>query len=98
MGLLDILNNLGDGPKEGPAEGDADRIASVEAVLDEVRPSLQMDGGGIQLLRVEEDGRVVVRMFGACSSCHSQTMTLHDGIEPRLAGRLDWFTGLEVMP
>jgi len=96
MGLLDILNNLGDVPDEGPAEGDAQRIAEVDAILDEVRPSLEMDGGGIQIVRVEEDGRVVLRMFGACSSCHAQSMTLHDGIEPRLSSRLPWFTGVEL--
>jgi len=96
MGLLDILNNLGGAPEESPAEGDAVRIAEVEVVLDEVRPSLEMDGGGVQLVRIDDDGRVFLRMFGACSSCHAQGMTLHDGIEPRLA-RLAWFTGVESL-
>ncbi|MDF1797861.1 MAG: NifU family protein [Planctomycetota bacterium] len=96
MGLLDILNNLGGGPDKSPAEGDAARIAEVEVVLNEVRPSLEMDGGGVQLVRIDDDGVVHLRMFGACSGCHAQGMTLHDGIEPRLA-RLPWFTGVKSL-
>ena len=97
MGLLDILNNLGDAPDDTPADGDPQRVKEVEAILDEVRPSLESDGGGIQLVRIDDEGRVALRMFGACSSCHAQSMTLHDGIEPRLSTRLPWFTGVELV-
>ena len=41
----------------------------VEAVLDEIRPSLQADGGDVELIDVTEDGIVKVRLKGACAGC-----------------------------
>jgi Fe-S cluster biogenesis protein NfuA len=52
----------------------------VEAVLAEVRPSLQADGGDVELVDVD-DGVVKLRLTGACSGCPMSTMTLRDGIE-----------------
>lgn len=52
----------------------------VEEVLTKIRPSLQADGGDIELIGVE-GGIVTVRFTGACSGCPMRTMTLHDGIE-----------------
>ncbi|SJZ32337.1 NifU family protein [Selenihalanaerobacter shriftii] len=52
----------------------------VEAALDKVRPSLQADGGDVEL--VEIDGGVVkVRLTGACGGCPMSQMTLKNGIE-----------------
>lgn len=52
----------------------------VEAALDQVRPSLQADGGDVELVSVD-DGVVSVRLTGACSGCPMSTMTLKMGIE-----------------
>ena len=38
---------------------------TVQAVLDQIRPSLQADGGDIELVGIE-DGIVKVRLSGAC--------------------------------
>jgi len=46
-----------------------------------VRPSLQADGGDIELVSVEADGVVKVRLRGACGSCPMSTMTLKMGVE-----------------
>jgi Fe-S cluster biogenesis protein NfuA len=51
----------------------------VEAVLKQIRPSLQADGGDVELVDVT-DGRVSVRLKGACQGCPMATMTLQDGI------------------
>ncbi|MGD9808417.1 MAG: NifU family protein [Deferribacterales bacterium] len=56
----------------------------VEEVLDQVRPTLQADGGDIELLDVSEDGIVKVQLTGACGSCPFSTMTLKHGVEARL--------------
>ncbi len=56
----------------------------VEEVLDQVRPTLQADGGDIDLLDVSEDGIVKVQLTGACGSCPFSTMTLKHGVEARL--------------
>ena len=57
----------------------------VEAVLDQVRPALQYDGGDIELVNVNEsEGIVEVRLVGACGSCPMSTMTLTMGVERAL--------------
>jgi len=52
----------------------------VQEVLNIVRPSLQADGGDVELVDVK-DGIVSVRLKGACSGCPMSTMTLKKGIE-----------------
>lgn len=52
----------------------------VEEVLAEIRPHLEADGGGIELVDIEE-GTVTVRLTGACSGCPMRIMTLQNGIE-----------------
>lgn len=53
----------------------------VENVLDKVRPMLQRDGGNVELVDVQDDGIVKVRLTGACSGCPMSTMTLKNAIE-----------------
>jgi len=55
----------------------------INAVLDEIRPYLQSDGGDVTLVDYV-DGEVKVRLIGACSGCPSSTATLKNGIERRL--------------
>ena len=52
----------------------------VEAVLNKVRPSLQADGGDVELVDVV-DGVVQVRLQGACAGCPMSQMNLKNGIE-----------------
>ena len=59
----------------------------VEAVLEEIRPALQADGGDVELVDVTE-GVVKVSLKGACSGCPMSTMTLKQGIERLLKERL----------
>ena len=47
----------------------------VEAVIGKIRPSLQADGGDVELVDVTADGIVKVRLKGACAGAMS-TMTL----------------------
>lgn len=52
----------------------------IQIAIDRVRPSLQADGGDVELVEVK-DGVVSVRLTGACGGCPMATMTLRDGIE-----------------
>jgi len=52
----------------------------VEAALAKVRPSLQADGGDVELVDVN-DGVVKLKLKGACAGCPMATMTLRNGIE-----------------
>jgi len=38
----------------------------VESALNKVRPSLQADGGDVQLIDVDDQGVVKVKLTGAC--------------------------------
>jgi Fe-S cluster biogenesis protein NfuA len=53
----------------------------VKAILDEVRPALQADGGDVELIDVDDQGIVKVRLQGACSGCPMASMTLKNSIE-----------------
>ena len=52
----------------------------VEAALADIRPTLQADGGDVELIGVE-DGVVKVRLTGACGGCPMAKMTLRNGVE-----------------
>jgi Fe-S cluster biogenesis protein NfuA len=51
----------------------------VEAALKKIRPSLQADGGDVELVDVK-NGVVRVRLKGACNGCPMAAMTLQKGI------------------
>jgi Fe-S cluster biogenesis protein NfuA len=53
----------------------------VQDALDKVRPSLQADGGDVQLVDVDDEGVVKVKLMGACGGCPMSQMTLKMGIE-----------------
>jgi Fe-S cluster biogenesis protein NfuA len=56
----------------------------VKKVIDRIRPSLQSDGGDVELIDVGDDGVVTVRLVGACQGCPMAQMTLKNGIEKSL--------------
>jgi len=53
----------------------------VEDALKEVRPMLEADGGNVELISVSDDGKVTLRLTGACGSCPMSQMTLKMGVE-----------------
>jgi Fe-S cluster biogenesis protein NfuA len=53
----------------------------VKTALENVRPSLQADGGDVEFVSVSEDGVVSVKLTGACGGCPMAQMTLKMGIE-----------------
>ncbi len=61
--------------------------AKVEGVLNKIRPSLVADGGNVELVSVK-DGKVQVRLTGACGGCPMANMTLKMGIERALKAEI----------
>ena len=53
----------------------------VADVIETVRPALQGHGGDVELVGVEEDNTVKVRLQGACQGCPGAAMTMKMGIE-----------------
>ena len=55
--------------------------SKVEEALTEIRPFLQNDGGDIELVEIENDSLVKVRLKGNCIGCSVNQMTLKSGVE-----------------
>lgn len=68
----------------------------VEKALEKIRPMLQMDGGDVELVDVE-DGVVKVRLKGACHGCPMSQMTLQHGIEQVLKKEVDGVKKVEAV-
>lgn len=80
-----------------PASGkltNLQRIRRIETVLASIRPTLQRDGGDVELLDVEGKN-VYVKLTGACTGCQMAAMTL-GGIQQRLIEELGEF--VKVIP
>ncbi len=72
-------------PKDSKQAGgpSSETERKILAVLEEIRPFVQGDGGDI-IYAGYEDGVVRVVLQGSCAGCPSSTMTLKMGIEQRL--------------
>lgn len=70
------------GPNCGCAApaAEADFETKLRRVLDKVRPFLQMDGGDIELVAIE-DKNALVRLHGACVGCSSSIYTMTMGVD-----------------
>ncbi len=69
----------------------------VEKVLNKIRPSLQADGGDVELVEVTGDGIVKVKLTGACRGCPMATLTLKVGIEKTLKKEVPEIKSVEAV-
>jgi Fe-S cluster biogenesis protein NfuA len=54
----------------------------VKDVIDSViRPALRSHGGNIELVEIDDDKNISLRLQGACSGCPGAAMTMKAGIE-----------------
>jgi Fe-S cluster biogenesis protein NfuA len=74
------------GRDEAGAEKSFEELVS--EVIETVRPALQGHGGDVELLGVDEDKTVRVRLQGACRGCPGAMMTMKMGIERILRERV----------
>lgn len=61
----------------------------VELALNKIKPSLQAEGGDVELVEVSPEGVVKVRLTGACRGCPMSQMTLKMGIEKMLKKEIE---------
>lgn len=59
-------------------------LENIEEVLSRIRPYLQIDGGDVEAVSIDNDSIVKVRLLGSCNSCPLNLMTLRAGIERTL--------------
>ncbi len=56
----------------------------VTAIINQLRPAIQSDGGDLEFVDVDDNGVVQVKLHGACVGCPSAAMTLKFGVERNL--------------
>ena len=71
--------------------------SKVAEVVELIRPSIQADGGDIELIGVDDNGVVSIRFLGECIGCPSLDMTLQGGIEATLKERIEGVTHVEAV-
>ncbi len=67
----------------------------VQEALDQIRPTLQKDGGDVVLIDVSDKGVVKVQLTGACKGCPMSQVTLKEGIEKFLKSEVPQVTTVE---
>ena len=60
----------------------------VKEIIETIRASLQSHGGDVELVGIDDDNTVSVRLQGACQGCPGATMTMKMGIERILKERI----------
>jgi Fe-S cluster biogenesis protein NfuA len=79
--------------------GSAEDLRSrIEAVIEEeVRPGLQADGGDVELVGVDQDRIVQIRLLGSCQGCASSIYSTTMGIEAAVKARVPEVRFLEAV-
>lgn len=62
--------------------------AEVEKAIKEIQPHLKADGGDIELVDVDKEGNVKVKLKGSCAGCPMSQMTLQWGVERYLKNKV----------
>lgn len=71
------------------------REAEVQKVLNTLRPAMEADGGGVELVEISDMGIIKVRFKGACLLCPSINLTLKFGLIQTLKQNLSWVTDVQ---
>ena len=69
----------------------------VKEALENIRPSLQNDGGDIEFVKLDGN-KVYVKLKGACAGCMMAQMTLKNGVERMLRYNVDENLEVENLP
>jgi len=74
----------------GCTEADTEQTLEekVQDIIGAIRGSLQSHGGDVELVGIDQDNTVKVRLQGACQGCPGATMTMKMGIERILKERV----------
>jgi Fe-S cluster biogenesis protein NfuA len=59
----------------------SDLLIRIEQSLETMRDFLRADGGDVELIDIENDMTVKIRLLGQCRSCSMSVMTMKAGIE-----------------
>jgi NifU-like protein len=67
----------------------AEKIQVIEDVIKkEIRPYVELDAGGVEVINLIDDKEVVIRYEGSCTTCHSATGSTLSAIQQILRARV----------
>ena len=66
-----------------------DRANQIDSILEQIRPAMEADGGGINLLRVQGDN-VYISLKGSCLFCPSISLTFNITVVPTIKAGAIW--------
>ncbi len=69
----------------------------VKAVLETLRPYLQMDGGDLEFVELTDDKVVKIKLKGACAGCPGAMYTLKNGIERKMKEEIPEVVSVEAV-
>ena len=74
----------------GCSEANTDQTfeEKVKDIIENLRGALQSHGGDVELVGIDDDNTVKVRLQGACQGCPGAAMTMKAGIERILKERV----------
>ncbi|MDR2549092.1 MAG: NifU family protein [Desulfobulbus sp.] len=70
---------------------------TVKKILDQIRPTLQRDGGDVEFVGIDADLVLKVRLTGACQGCPMSRITLKEGIEKFVKSELPTIRAVEAV-
>lgn len=74
-----------------------EKLAIIEQVIQtEIRPYIELDAGGIQILSLSEDHKLTIAYQGSCTSCHSATGSTLSAIQHILQAKV--YPAIRVIP
>ncbi len=69
----------------------------VQKIIEELRPSIQMDGGDLELVEITDEGIVKVRLQGACAHCPMSSLTLKHYVETKIKKEIPEIKSVEAV-
>ncbi len=89
------MDSVGQTAADGAARGTLEE--RIQQVLNGYRPTLYMDGGDVEIIRVDEKGVAHVKMLGACIDCPISILTMKLGIQRLLKENFSEVTGVNAI-
>jgi Fe-S cluster biogenesis protein NfuA len=64
-------------------------LKRVAAIIEaEIKPYLQSHGGDIEIVKIDDDNNVTLRLLGSCSGCPASRLTMEDLVEKALREKI----------
>ena len=70
----------------------------VEELLQEIAKVLRADGGDIELVDIDDDNVVKVKLKGSCAGCPFSQMTIKNFVEKELKKNIPGIERVEAVP